>query len=146
VSAAPDNLDDPLFGPLQWDSKTKWWGGSVPAVTGERFSLSVQPRSNSNRAISDAARQVYAQLRTDFEEIRQHAIQQFFTETCGQMGDDTFTLDQLLTYLRPDAIMVRSDGYLEVGFADREERVLRGGHIIVSRFWPSGTREVVLEG
>ena len=139
-------MEDPLFGRLQWDRESQWWEGSIPAAPGEFFTLSIQPRSGVDRSIGEAARHIYAQLRSDFEGIRRRALQEFLAGTRDQPFYQALTLEQLLSNLRPDGIMVRGDGYMEIGFADRDEKVIGGGHSIVSRFWPDGTREVVLEG
>jgi len=139
-------LDDLLFGRLHWDRETQWWEGSVPSTARESFTLSVQPHSGTDRTISAEARHIFAQVCSDLEGIRRRALQEFLTQARSQSFFQGLTLEQLLTHLRPDAIMVRADGYLEVGFADREERVFGGGHGIVSRFWPNGTRDTVLEG
>ncbi len=141
-----DKLDDPLFGQLQWDPETDWWEGSVPTANGESFNLSVQPRSPVDRSITEKTRGIYRQHCRELDHIREEALREFYSRTRDQHGYEDLTLEQLFEHLRPDGIMVRSDGYLEVGFADRQEKVFGGGHIIVSRFWPSGTREVVLEG
>ncbi len=146
MKTQPQLLDDTLFGRLQWDEESQWWEGSVPAGTGESFSLSIQPDSGADRKISEKARRTYERLCSDFEGIRQQTLQEFLAQTRHQPFYHALTFEQLLTHLRPDAIMLRSDGYMEVGFADREERVIGGGHSIVSRFWPTGVREVVFEG
>lgn len=146
MKTQPAVLEDTLFGRLKWDEGSQWWEGSVPAGPGEFFTLSIQPDSGADRKISEMARRTYERLCPDFEGIRQHTLREFLAQTRDQPFYHALTLEQLLTHLRPDAIMLRSDGYLEVGFADREERLIGGGHTIVSRFWPTGVREVVFEG
>jgi len=139
-------MQDTLFGRLQWDEESQWWEGFVPAESGEFFALSIQPCSGTDRNISAKARGAYKQLLSNFQGIRQRTLQEFLAQTLDKPFYCTLTLEQLLAYLRPDGIMARSDGYVEIGFADREERVIGGGHTIVSRFWPNGLREVVLDG
>jgi hypothetical protein len=139
-------VEDELFGRLQWDEETQWWEGSVSAEPGEVFALSVQPNSAIDRNISEKARRSYERLLSDFMSFRQRTLQEFLDQTRNQHFSRAMTLEQFLPHLRPDEIMVRSDGYLEVGFADPEQRVIGGGHAIVSRFWPSGLREVILDG
>jgi hypothetical protein len=139
-------VEDTLFGRLKWDEEEKWWKGSVPAGCGEFFALFIMPCSEVNRNISDKARRSFEQLLSDFGAIRQRTLQEFLNQTLSQPFYRDLTLEQLLNHLRPDEIIVRSDGYLEVGFADRMECVIGGGHIIVSRFWPDGLHEVLLEG
>jgi hypothetical protein len=139
-------LEDALFGRLQWDEEEKWWKGSVAADCNEFFELFIQPCSDVNRNISDEARCSFEQLLSNFGTIRQRTLEEFLNQTHSQPFYRDITLEQLLSHIRPDEIIIRSNGYVEVGFADREQCVIGGGHTIVSRSWPNGLREVVLDG
>lgn len=146
MKAQPKLLEDRQFGRLSWDEATQWWEGIVPAGRDEIYKLSVQPRSADDRTISEKARRIYTEVGKDLEGVRRRALQQFIDQTRKLPFYQDLTFGQLERVMRPGSILVQSDGYLEVGFVDPEETIFEGGHLIVSRFWPSGTREVVLDG
>lgn len=146
MEAQPNLIEDQLFGRLSWDEETQWWEGLVAAGRGEFHELSVQPRSEHDRTISDEARRIFAEVGRDLDGVRRHALQESISQTRKYEYYQDVTLERLDSVMRPGPILIRSDGYLEVGFVDPDETVFGGGHLIASRFWPSGTREVVLAG
>jgi hypothetical protein len=146
MKAQPDIIEDQLFGRLGWDEETQWWEGLVAAGEGEVHELSVQPCSDHNRTISEEARRIFAEVRRGLAAVRNHTLQEFINETRKYPFYRDLTIERLDSVMRPGPVLIWSNGYLEVGFVDPEESIFGGGHLIVSRFWPSGNREVVLDG
>lgn len=146
MKAQPKILEDKLFGRLSWDQESQWWEGIVLAGQDEAYTISVQPRSADDRTISEEARRIYAEVGGDLEGVRRRALQDFIKQTRKYPFYHDLTFERLDGVMRPGSILVRSDGYLEVGFVDPAGVIFGGGHLIVSRFWPSGTREVGLDG
>ena len=146
MKAPPRLIEDQLFGRLSWNEDTGWWEGLVAAGRGEVHKLSVQPRSKHDRTISEEARRIFAEVGRDLEGVRHHALREFINQTRKYPFYRDLTFERLDSVMRPGPILIRSDGYLEVGFVDPDETIFEGGHLIVSRFWPSGTREVILDG
>jgi hypothetical protein len=146
MRAQPKILEDRLFSRLSWDEESQWWEGIVLAGQAEAYTISVQPRSADDRTISEEACRIYAEVGRDLEGVRRRALQDFINQTRKYPFYHALTFERLDVVMRPGHILVRSDGYLEVGFIDPEGIIFGGGHLIVSRFWPSGTREVGLDG
>jgi hypothetical protein len=146
MRAQPNLIEDRLFGRLSWDEEAQWWEGLIAAGRDEAHKLLVQPRSEYDRAISEEARRIFAEVGRDLGAVRRHALQEFINQTHKYPFYRDLTFERLDSVMRPGPILIRSDGYLEIGFVDPKETIFGGGHLIVSRFWPSGTREVVLEG
>ena len=146
MRAQPKILEDRLFGRLSWNEESQWWEGIVLVGQAEAYTISVQPRSADDRTISEEAHRIYAEVGGDLEGVRRRALRDFINQTRKYPFYQTLTFERLDSVMRPGEILVQSDGYLEVAFVDPEGTIFGGGHLIVSRFWPSGTREVGLDG
>lgn len=139
-------IDDADLGRLEWNPELALWEGSGSAL-GDDFDLMVSPQSAEDRAITDEARRSFARVFPDLKAVFTHAVASILPEFNEHWSpEDPFSHERLSGLLYLTSIVIEPDGYLEVEFSDGSDEELLGGHCIVSRFYPDGTREVVIEG
>lgn len=136
---------DATFGELSWDGELQCWVGNYPCDASQPFALAIQTASPEARVISDAARAAFNRVRSNLEAIRRQTAEEFLPELNEHWAPAPLAMEDFLSVLALETISIEPDGYLEVGFADGSADELLGGHVLVSRFWPDGLREVVLE-
>lgn len=140
------SIDDADLGRLDWNPELKRWEGSGSAL-GDDFDLLISPKSAEDRAISDEARRSFARVLPDLTAVFTHAVASILPEFNEHwVPEEPFSQERLSKILYLSSIVIEPDGYLEVEFSDSSDEELLGGHCLVSRFYPDGTREVVLEG
>jgi hypothetical protein len=140
------DIDDPEFGRLKWNSEFQYWQGARTAL-GNEYTIQITPCSAEDRRISDPARQSFRRVASNLSEVFEQATDSVLPDFREQWSrEEAFSRDRLRQLLYLSTIVIEPDGYLEVEFSDQSEEEFLGGHSVVSRFHPDGTREVVLEG
>lgn len=143
-------IDDPSFGHLVWESKYRWWTGSLAFPLGGKFELHVDADNDREPLPGELQRKAFLKVRDRLVELRDEAIKEFlpsFNEDWMEGG--SYTFDDLVSRLVPESISVASGGEVSLSFAEKEnnaEDELFGGHVLRIAILPNGERDVGLEG
>jgi hypothetical protein len=133
----PEPVDDPLFGPLQWDESLDWWVGSVDFLPGLRIDVFIVHEYDGATAQEELAqaRRVFGRLKERELEYRRWSAAQLLWSRWNK--HEPMTVDAITELLRVATLEVSPDGSASIYWNDDDE--LFYGHNVVTRLAPDGS-------
>jgi hypothetical protein len=126
----PESVDDPVFGPLDWEESPEWWVGAITFAPGHQVDVFVVPDFESPHPEAEIAlaRLSLARVRQRELEIRRWSADQLFAKRWNKVRQ--MSADDIADLLCVASLEFGPNGVTRVFWNDRD--VLFGGHNVVT--------------